>query len=70
LFDENNNPKFESCDQKRGDEIQVKNLTARQDGRIYWFKAPYLRNGNAVTSTLNFKLKIVGQEISYDAKVL
>jgi NTE family protein len=70
LFDENNSPKFESCDQKRGDEIQVNNLTLGQDGRIYWFKAPYLRNENAVTSTLNFKLKIVGQEISYDAKVL
>jgi NTE family protein len=63
-------PKFESCDQKRDDEIQVSNIRPGQDGRIYWFKAPYLRNENAVTSTLNFKVKIVGQEISYEAKVL
>jgi NTE family protein len=68
--DENNKPKFESCYQKRDDEIQVSNITPGQDGRIYWFKAPYLRDENSITSMLHFKLKIVGQEITYNAKVL
>jgi Patatin-like phospholipase len=62
--------KFESCDQKGDDEIRVSNLAPEQDGRIYWFKAPYLRDGNAVTAILNFRLKIVGQDNPYDAKVI
>lgn len=72
-FDENNNPKFESWNQKRDDEIQVRNLTTGQNGRIYWFKAPYLRDerdGKAVTTSLNFKLKILGEDTSYNAKVV
>jgi NTE family protein len=65
-----NKVKFESCDQKRDDGIQVNNLTKEQNDRIYWFKAPYLRDENAVTTTLNFKLKIVGEDTPYDAKVV
>jgi hypothetical protein len=58
--------KFESCDQRREDAIQVSNLTKGQNGRIYWFKAPYLRDENAVTSALNFMLKIVGEKSPYE----
>jgi NTE family protein len=62
--------KFESCDQRREDAIQVSNLTKGQNGRIYWFKAPYLRDENAVTSALNFMLKIVGEKTPYEVKVV
>src|SRR5215207_8753717 len=60
-----NTLKFESWDQRREDAIQVSNLTKGQNDQIYWFKAPYLRDENAVTTTLNFKLKIVGEKTHY-----
>lgn len=65
-----NTPKFASWDQTREDTIQVSNLTKAQNDRVYWFKAPYLIEENAVTTTLNFKLKIVGEETPHQVKVV
>lgn len=57
-----NKVKFESCYQKRVDSIQINNLAKELDDRIYSFKAPYLRDENAVTTILNFRLKIVCED--------
>ncbi|HKG88231.1 MAG TPA: patatin-like phospholipase family protein [Nitrososphaeraceae archaeon] len=72
-YDENK-VKFDSFKQiSHG--IQV-NLTKEQNDRIYSFKAPYIRDENRVTTTLNFRVYIAdkntasNEKIPYDAKVV
>lgn len=66
----NNNVNFESCKQETRDDMHVPNISKEQNSRIYWFKAPYLRDKDAVTTTLNFNLKITGDDTPYYAKVV
>jgi NTE family protein len=69
---DNNSINFESCRQERGDddEIPVTLPVESQKGPTCRFRAPYLRDKDAVTTTLNFNLKIAGDDTPYPVKVI
>ncbi len=68
---DNNNVNFESCSQQRGDdEIPVNPPVESQKGPTCRFRAPYLRDKDTVTITLNFNLKISGDDAPYPVKVV
>ncbi len=72
-YDENK-VKFDSYEQT--DKNMHIDLAKEQNDWIYSFKAPYVRDENRITTTLNFKLNIINKNagsnkpIQYDTKVI